>query len=197
MTKRRIGYIDEDKLSRDMFGDLIDDFLSEYEYVELEPASSLEAMMSHIWSEDLSSLVIDHKLNTSFNGADIHDEVIKLRRDFPTFIFTGNDNDAIEHSSDPRHIYSKSFPSNDDNKTKFSLVIKATTEKYWEKVDKAEKRLITLCSLDEHSSKELAEIVELDNYLEANFGGAKKPIPKEFKALTQTEYIKSLIDRLF
>lgn len=200
MSEYRIGFLDENKSDRHTFGDFVDDYFPEYEYVELIPDQKMESMTEHIWNQDLDCLVIDYKLDTTFTGSEVYDAVVSSRRDFPTIILTSHEDDAVEHSHEPRHVYAKSVifsePQNGISRELLAKKLKLTTEKYRKKINNYETEHRELSQKGELSEQEHAKLMKLDNYLDANYGHGDKPqIPEAYTAKTHTKELRELIEK--
>ncbi len=203
MSEYRIGFLDENELDRDTFGDFVDKHFPEYEYVGLAPEENMELMTEYIWQQDLDCLVIDYKLNTRFNGSEVYDAVISSRRDFPVIILTSHPDDAVEQSHEPTQIYDKSVifnkPRDERDENDLKLLAKKlnfATEKYRNKIKDYETEHKMLSQKGELSEQEIAKLVKVDNYLDANCGYGDKPqIPADYAAKTHTRQLHELIEK--
>ena len=107
-TLPTIAYVDESKDELDNFyGDAFESgYFSEIELVE--PEENLDQLIAKLLDLEVDALVSDFNLSddrpTAYNGADVVEAFLAKRRNFPCFIRTSFDQDAMGSSSDVNRI---------------------------------------------------------------------------------------------
>lgn len=106
-----IAYVDEsaDELSN-FYGDALDSGLFK-EIILVDPEERLEDLSARLLDLEIDALVSDFNLSddrpNAYNGVDVVEAFLAKRRDFPCFIRTSFDQDAMDSSPDVNRVYSK------------------------------------------------------------------------------------------
>jgi DNA-binding NarL/FixJ family response regulator len=210
----KILFIDEEK-------DVFDDFL---DYVEASPIraefrietelplSNLEEMLDVVMKHSPDALVTDFMLNEAktdikynvpYNGSAIVKAFTEIRQDFPCFILTSFDDQAINQSRDVNIVYIKNILHGEaEKKTKarasFLERIKSQVNHYRTRLEETENRLLELIQLREHGSANIVEeneIIKLDSFLESSIDN-KNIVPPDFKQLSNTQRLEQLLSKV-
>ena len=109
--KPSIAYVDESSDERDNF--YVDAYGSGLfsEIHRLHPDDSLDVLISQLLELQIDALVSDFRLSDAnakaYTGADVVRAFLDVRRDFPCFVLTSFDDDAMLSASDVNLVYSK------------------------------------------------------------------------------------------
>ena len=158
MTKYRVAYIDESDSDIRRFQRF------SYNYFEVAPfipKESIEETCDDILDAHVDALISDFEFSEQlstvhYDGTDLVSLFLKKRENFPVFILTSYENDAISKGEDVNIIYEKKEM---DEGQKFLDRIKAQIEKYKHKLEEDENRLLFLIS---ESKKRILDALEID-----------------------------------
>mgnify|MGYP000895522995 FL=1 len=158
MTKYRIAYIDESDSDIRRFQRFSYNF---FEVVPFIPKESIEETCNDILESHVDALISDFEFseqlsNVHYDGTDLVSLFLKKRENFPVFILTSYEDDAISKGEDVNIIYEKKEM---DEGQKFLDRIKAQIEKYKHKLEEDENRLLFLIT---ESKKRHLDAVEID-----------------------------------
>ena len=106
-----IAYIDEKEDERDnFFNDAYDSGLFAQIH-RVEPLQSIEEMLAFVLSLDIDALIADFNLTEAapleYSGEQLVERFLEVRADFPCFIMTSYEKDALSSSADVNRVYSK------------------------------------------------------------------------------------------
>lgn len=163
--KYRIAYIDEDKGWINTF---YQTFKNDFDIlrIEVNPQSSIEAILELSLSNDLDAIVTDYLLEENaevpFNGNKIVEEIKKTKPHFPIVMLTSFPTQAIGHTDDVHIIYNKNILSVENDREKeeleiFKTKIQSNISNYYKKIEDTNTRIGEL--VDKRHNKEL-EITE-------------------------------------
>ncbi len=160
MTKYRIAYIDESDSDIRRFQRFSYNF---FEVVPFIPKESIEETCNDILESHVDALISDFEFseqlsNVHYDGTDLVSLFLKKRENFPVFILTSYEDDAISKGEDVNIIYEKKEM---DEGQKFLDRIKAQIEKYKHKLEEDENRLLFLITESKKRSLDAIEIDEL------------------------------------
>tara|TARA_R110000824_G_C15231122_1_gene678569 strand:+ start:7513 stop:8190 length:678 start_codon:yes stop_codon:yes gene_type:complete len=181
-----IVYVDEDEDAREdfyidakksgMFGDV----------VILSPEPLISDMLDLLLNMNFDALVSDFRLSDAspveYSGTDLVDAFLAIRSDFPCFIRTSYDNDALHASNDVNRVYSKGTKAGEQ-------VERSLLERISLQIERHRKHMLEWCEeLDDIlkidraklSALQIERIVELDGKIEAHLG-ADVPVAVEAK----------------
>lgn len=211
MNQYKILYIDESQDDIDDFLDYLEskDSSKKFKVESLFPEPTLDEMIEVIFDEKSDAIVVDFKLNdlknsinynVPYTGVELAERVLEIKKDFPCFVITSFDNDAIRVSKDVKLVYFKGILHGDEERTeaKANFIDKIENQilHYRQDIDLAK---IELNTLEEKAkslrlnSVEEARIVELDTFLEA-VTNQKSMIPEQLKSYENLERLYKLID---
>ena len=121
--------------------------------------------------------------------------------DFPCFVITSYDGEAVVDSDDVNLVYVKKvlrFSSTDGEKVSFAKRVKSQIDKYRMRIDNARKELSILIEKREKGNATVQDeerIVELDTFLEKTYG-KEDAVPSELKHMSNLEKLNTLIDKV-
>lgn len=207
----RIIYIDEYQDDIDDFLDYIEDKDSEgiFNVVPLFPMSSLDETIEKIFENKPDAIVSDYKLNeyktdieynVPYNGVGLLEKVLETKKDFPCFVMTSYDDEAIKSSQDVNVVYIKDIlHGSEDNtsaKANFVDIIQNQIIHYKKRIDDAENELDNLIKKSETealNSIEEERILDLERLIE-EATDKKCKIPKQLKESNNLAKIHKMID---
>jgi len=163
MAKYKIAYIDEDESDTRKFQRFSFNY---FDVIPFIPKVSIEETCSDILDSHADAIISDfdfaEQLSTiHYDGTDLVSLFLKKRENFPVFILTSYEDDAISKGEDVNIIYEKK--EMDEGET-FLQRVKAQIEKYKFKLEIEENRLLELIAesmkrrLDASENEELAEL---------------------------------------
>lgn len=175
-----VAYIDEKKDERDNFYSRFHESAENLKIELIDPASmnDLEQMITHLLNLDLDAVISDFNLSEytplSYSGSDLLDRFRLHRPEFPCFLWTAYEDDAIRASTDVNMVYPKSYP-------KFERVI-LQIKQYRLKLENWDKELLVLLDIpkEQRTAQQNDKIIELDHCLE-NAMDRKSTIPRSLK----------------
>lgn len=190
-VKYRIGYIDENGQDVILFKQQFSDYFDVY-ILRIDNSTTLDDVISWINSSHLDLIIVDYNLKENlsidFYGNEVLETLNKQRLNFPMYMFTAYEEEAISRSDELLDdlIFSKQIVS--DNCEIMVTRIKNKIKKYKSELEWKEKRHRELAKKSELTITEEDELLRLDNFLEetANKDGVT-PIP-----LKNTESLKRL-----
>lgn len=211
MNQYKILYIDESQDDIDDFLDYLEskDSSKKFKVESLFPEPTLDEMIEVIFDEKSDAIVVDFKLNdlknsinynVPYTGVELAERVLEIKKDFPCFVITSFDNDAIRVSKDVKLVYFKGILHGDEERTeaKANFIDKIENQilHYRQDIDSAKRELNILEEKAKSlrlNSVEEARLVELDTFLEA-VTNQKSMIPEQLKSYENLERLYKLID---
>ena len=209
MMGYNILFIDEEETQQDLFKDYFEAACPEIEPSCVFPLATLDEMLGRIDELHPDAIVTDYQLNeikidirytVKYNGIELIKAIREQREDFPCFVITSFDDEAVNGSDDVNIVYIKDIlkPDADRAKVTFAERIKLQIDKYRSRIENAKQELSSL--LDKRSSGtanvfDEDRIIKLDSFLEKALC-AYESIPSEMKKLTNLERLTKLIDRV-
>ncbi len=167
--KYRIAYIDEDKGWINTF---YQTFKNDFDIlrIEVNPESSVEAILDLLLSSDLNAIVTDYLLEenaeVSFNGNRIVEELKKIKPHFPIVMLTSFPTQAIGHTDDVHIIYNKNILSVENDREKeeleiFKTKIQSNISNYYKKIEDTNIRIEQLVEKRNNQGLDIPEEEEL------------------------------------
>lgn len=207
----KLLFVDEEKETLEDFEDYVEDFPAR---VTLKPHTeyplpSMEEMINRIIKISPDVLIVDFRLNemksdisynVPYNGVDLVNEFQSIRYKFPCFVLTALDDEAISQIDDVNIVYVKNLIYKEEGKAKAKFLDRVTTqiEHYQANIEKAKDDLSALIKIREAGNADVNDenkIIELDNFLEKSID-AKNAIPTEFKSLSNTNRLDSILSKV-
>ena len=166
MTKYKIAYIDESEADIRRFQRFSYNY---FEVISFIPKDTIEETCNDILESHVDAIVSDFEFSEQlstvhYDGTNLVSEFLKKRDNFPVFILTSFEDDAISKGEDVNIIYEKKEMDEGEKGEKFLERVKAQIEKYKHKLETVENRLVELIAeskkrkLDAFEKQELAEL---------------------------------------
>lgn len=211
----KLLFIDEQKETLEDFEEYVEksQLKDKFNVITMFPSEDMEDMIHKIFKIAPDALITDFRLNemkedidynVPFNGVDLVQEFQSHRYNFPCFVLTAVDDEAVGSSEDVNIVYVKNIlykeETEKDIKAKASFLdrIFMQIEHYKNRLEKAEKELAELLIARENEETNNIEIenkiIELDDFLEKTVD-RQSSIPKEFKQLSNTKKLDELLDK--
>ncbi len=203
-----IAYVDEREDERDNFFNDAYDSGRFGEIHLIAPLQNIEEMLSHILSLNVEALITDFNLTDAapleYSGEQLVERFLEIRADFPCFIRTSFEEDAVAESADVNRVYSKDMSGDAHQGPSLFERIVHQIGKHQELVESWRQEMARLSAIpsEERLAKDVERIVELDHKLEASLGAdaqvpleAKFAAPQRSKLLTETEKLIADIKR--
>lgn len=206
----KVLFIDEESTQHDDFKDHFEENWPEAVCECLFPAKTIEEMMDLLEKKHPDAVIIDYQLNdkkedisynVGYNGVDLLNTIHNQLSDFPCFVLTSFDENAVVDSDDVNFVYVKKvlqFSSANGEKVSFAQRVKSQIDKYRIRIAKARKDLLSLIEKREKGKATVLDeerIIELDTFLEKTYG-KDNSIPSELKHTSNLEKLNSLIDKV-
>lgn len=208
----KILFIDEEKSTLEDFEEFVEEFPSKVELVPFTsfPYATLDEMIEYIIMMAPDALVVDFRLNemkndikynVPYNGVDLVQEFQSIRNDFPCFVLTALDDEAINQSEDVNIVYIKNILYNKEEgnaKAKFLDRVLGQIEHYKSRIENAKIELAKLVSIRQSGQADIdieKKIIELDDFLEKSID-AQNSIPSEFKTLSNSSRLDSILNKV-
>ncbi len=168
MTKYKIAYIDESDADTRKFQRFSFNY---FDVIPFIPKDNIEDTCNEILESHVDGIISDfdfsEQLSTvHYDGTDLVSLFLKKRENFPVFILTSFEDDAISKGEDVNIIYEKK--EMDEGET-FLQRVKAQIEKYKHKLEAEETRLLELIAESKKrklDAFEMQELSELDSKIE-------------------------------
>jgi hypothetical protein len=204
LKKYKILYVDEVDSERRRFKTYIynNDINQEFTTIAPEIDFELEVFLEKILSENYDAIISDHKLNEEnsniqFDGIDLIEAILKRRIDFPCFILTSYDDEAVRDGDDVNIVYIKGLMESDEeregHKAKFIDKIENQIKHHRKKIENARTELLRLISLVDLNASEEARLIELDTYLEKTTH-TQSSIPLHLKSTHNLDELHKMIN---
>lgn len=160
MTKYRIAYIDESDADTRRFQRFS---YNHFEVIPFKPSASIDDTVAAIIESHVDAIIADFDFgeqlsDVHYDGTDLVSLYLKKRENFPVFILTSFEDDAISKGEDVNIIYEKKEM---DEGEMFLERVRAQIEKYKHKLEEDEKRIIELIGESKKRKLDAFEIQEL------------------------------------
>ncbi|MDF7669984.1 hypothetical protein PT276_01980 [Orbaceae bacterium ESL0721] len=206
----KILFIDEEKEVFDDFRDYIDKTGSDkkFQVITEYPLENMEEMIAKIIDISPDAIITDFKLNVikkyiSYNipytGVNLIETFLDIREDFPCFVITSFDDDAILTSKDVNKVYIKNILHEQDidkqSRANFLERVEKQIQHYKARINTSEHRLKELLDLRQKGKttlKEEEEIITLDKFLEHSIN-KKDAIPLQL--IRNKEYLQEILKK--
>jgi HPt (histidine-containing phosphotransfer) domain-containing protein len=171
MTKYRIAYIDESEADIRRFQRFSYNY---FDVIPFIPKDSVEETCNEILESHVDAVISDFEFSEQlstvhYDGTNLVSLFLKKRENFPVFILTSFEDDAISKGEDVNIIYEKKEMDEGEKGEKFLERVKAQIEKYKHKLETDENRLLELIAESKKkklNAAEIEELSELDSKIE-------------------------------
>ncbi|HMI78575.1 MAG TPA: hypothetical protein VK484_07265 [Ferruginibacter sp.] len=209
----KILFIDEQEDDIDDFKDYIQKTNTKqtFELVIELPLDSLDSMLDRILDINPDAVIVDFMLNeykelvqynVPYNGVDLIEALLSIRQDFPCFVMTSFDDDAIKIIDDVNKVYIKDILHGKEKETNakanFLERIESQIGHYKTRIGNAEQRLEELIEMRKAGKvtmEDEKEIIDLDDFLEKSLD-KKSSIPEEYKTLSNTKKLEEILTKV-
>ena len=208
----KILFIDEEKDTLQDFEEFVEKFHSKIklEPIAKFPLSNLEEMIECIIKIAPDAIISDYRLNelktdikynVPYNGVDLVEEYQRIRNDFPCFVLTALDDEAVNSSNDVNIVYVKNILYNQEEgnaKAKFLDRVISQIEHYKNRIESYKQELAELIEIRKKGEADISvenRIIELDDFLEKSIDG-KSVLPSEFKTLTNSNKLDTILNKV-
>ena len=207
----KLLFIDEEKETLEDFEEYVDNFPAKQKLIPYTayPLPNLEEMIAQIFKMAPDALIVDYRLNemkidisynVPYNGVDLVNEFQAIRKDFPCFVLTALDDEAVSQSDDVNIVYVKNLIYKEEGKAKAKFLdrVSMQIEHYKASIHRAKEELSQLIKLRASGKADMKienRIIELDSFLEKSID-AKNAIPSEFKSLSNSSRLDSILHKV-
>lgn len=206
----RILFVDEQQEDIDSFKDYIEekDLESAFEVLSMYPLGNLDQMIEEIMSMHLDAVITDFRLNeykenidynVPYDGSQLVEKIMDEREDYPCFVLTSYDDEAIGKSEDVNIVYIKGILHGSEKETKAKATfldrLKNQIIHYHFKLEKAEERLVELLKKskgEKLDAGEEEELLKLDSLIERSLD-KKHRVPETVKRSTESKSLSELL----
>ncbi len=206
MAKYKILFVDEVKADIHRFQRYVHrkDIDKKFNLIVEIPENTLENFMEKISNENFDAIITDHKLheenaNISFDGIDLVREILKNKIDFPCFVLTSFDDEAVINGDDVNIVYIKGLMDKDgENKAHATFLDKIENQikHYKKRIEDSEKELLELMNKSNNqvlNAKEESRLLELDTFIEKSTN-QKSSLPQHLKGTKNLDELHKMID---
>lgn len=204
----KVLFVDEEREQHDHFLDYMD-AANDVTVECILPAPSLQEMIQIFDERKPDAIVSDYLLNDikddvdyniPYTGSELISEYRKHRPNFPCFIITSHDDDAVGDSDDVNLIYVKFLLTGDESnvKVKFYNKIIEQINKYHNFIIEAQQKLTSLLNKKRAEGLEPTEterLVELDGFLEKSLD-TYETLPADMKKSENLDKLSSLVEKI-
>ena len=146
--KYTILFIDEESTQHDKFMDYFETVCPDAVPKCELPLQTLDEMLDKVWSLCPDAIVTDFQLNdkrldidytVKYNGVELIRAIREQREDFPCFVITSFDDEAVNGSDDVNLVYIKDVLKHETNNAKVIFAERVTQQidKYRSRIEKA------------------------------------------------------------
>lgn len=206
----KIVFIDEEKEQQEWFEEYFDSHKKdETSIISIFPGTSMEDMISTLDEQHPDAIIADFLLNeikedikhnVPYNGVDLVQTYQYRRPEFPCFILTSKDEDALNESSDVNMVYVKGFLKNEKGNTTVSFYDRVIRQiaAYRERLDRAQSEVDEL--IEKRRSGQMTiqdnnKLVELDDFIERSLD-RESSIPADMKSTENIDKLSSMVAKL-
>lgn len=206
MAEYKILFVDEVESDIRRFQRYIHkkDVDTKFELITLTPENTLENFLEVIQGENFDAIITDHKLheenaNIEFDGIELVRAILNEKHDFPCFVLTSFDDEAVVNGDDVNIVYVKGLMDNDgENKAHatFFNKIENQIKHYRKKITNSESELFNLIKKSEQKvlvAHEEARLLELDTFIE-KATSQPSSLPEHLKSTKNLDELHKMID---
>ena len=201
----KIAYIDESKDDRDNFLDYAKYASSaqSFEFEVIEPEHPLDAFVVKLLESHYQAFIIDFFLSEKnsrikYDGWLLAERILEVRENFPIFILTAREDDALKGSDDVNIVYEKNKVVHGEDDGGFLEKVKLQIEKYEKRVSKAEQRILTLLTAQKNRTltyTEENELVENSIFVERTLNKTAS-VPKDLQSQSGEKHLDDILTLL-
>lgn len=205
--KYKIIFIDEEKNQHNSFADYMDRYEDKVDLVCMYPAKCIEDTIEQVDEYHPDAIISDYKLNdikenikynVPFNGSELMDAYLQERPEFPCFVLTSFDDEAVNSSHDVNIVYLKNVLNKpEEGKITFAERIIQQIEHYKKRIEDAQVEIEQLIEKRRKGNADIKSeqrLIDLDGFVEQSLG-MSSAVPAEMKNLSNMERLKTLISK--
>lgn len=174
-----------------------------FEVIPLEPIEDLNHFIQSILETDCDALITDYMLNEyksciGFSGVDLVEKIRSIKTEFPCFVLTSFDDDAVRNSEDVNIIYVKNLMNPDSEKevkATFMERIENQIKHHRNKINKAREELCSLINksqTEQLNAQEEERLMVLDTFIEKTINMSSH-IPPQLKSKSALNTLYKMI----
>jgi hypothetical protein len=178
MKKHKVAYVDEERSAINTFQRQVHETLDVLEFI---PKPDLDEFVQELLNSEAEAFVVDFRLNVgridvegpiTYNGSELVEKILAVRKGFPCFVLTGYDEDAVQQTTDVNYVYSKDIlePGKQPGNITLAEKIRVQIEHYQANLKKQNERFEALLHKSETqglTEAEENELLKLDSFLES------------------------------
>jgi len=205
----KILFIDEESTQHDLFMDYFEQVCPEITPKCEFPLATVQEMMQRIEEICPDAIVTDFRLNeiridihynVKYDGIELIKAIREQREDYPCFVVTSHDDEAVNGSDDVNMVYIKDIlrPESNNAKVTFAARITRQIEKYRSRIGNARQELSVLIEKRNTGIANIHDeerIIELDSFLEKSLDSYDS-IPQQLKKLSNLDRLNTLINKV-
>lgn len=208
----KILFVDEEKDTLEDFNDFVEKspLKAKLNPITMYPLADLDEMIESIIKISPDAIISDYRLNelktnikyiVKYNGVELVEEFQSIRSNFPCFVLTAVDDEAVNSSDDVNIVYVKNLLYNKDEgnaKASFLERVVSQIEHYKSRIESYKKELAYLIEIRKNGEPDAyieTRIIELDELLEKSING-KSTIPSEFKTLSNSNRLDNILSKV-
>ncbi len=176
-----------------------------FEVLGFEPNKIKEELIGDLFGANLDAIITDYRLNEynssiTYDGVDLVNEIQNKRKEFPCFVLTSFDDDAVKDSEDVNIVYVKGIMnSGAESQVKATFLdrVEKQIQKYRARLSEWKNQLDELEEIRRKrllSPDEEDKFVNLSNLLDKSFAG-KEAIPRTFYSNDTNAKLDDLIKK--
>lgn len=206
----KILFVDEQQEDIDNFKDYIDekDLEGNFKVLSMFPLESIDQMVEEIMNMNVDAVITDFRLNeykediqynVPYDGTLLVERILNEREDFPCFVLTSFDDEAVGKSEDVNIVYIKGILHDTEKEIKAKATfldrLKNQIIHYKLRLHNAEERLVDLLEkskVQRLDAPEEEELIKLDNLIEKSLD-KRYPLPEVVKRTKESESLSELL----
>jgi len=207
----KVIYIDEYQEDIDDFLDYFEekDTNNKFEIEYLLPENTLDEMYEKIFEKNPDAIISDYMLNeyksdidynVPYTGVDLTEKILDIKKNYPCFVLTSYDDQAIKTSQDVNMIYIKDILHGSEERTNAKANFLDTVENqiihYKKRIKNSEEELLQLIEKSNKESlnaDEEARLLELDTFIE-KATSQPSSLPEHLKSTKNLDELHKMIE---
>jgi acylphosphatase/dsDNA-binding SOS-regulon protein len=200
MEKYKILFVDEVESDINRFKRYVkkNDTDKNFELVVMTPENTLEKFLNQIEGGVFDAIITDYRLyeenkSIEFDGLSLVKAILNKKINFPCFVLTSFDDDAVIEGDDVNIIYTKDIMNRESqDKVSFLDKIKNQILHYKKRILDSENELLELVKKSNLNAKDEARLLELDTFIEQSTD-KKSALPEPLKGTKNLNTLHKMI----
>lgn len=206
MKKYKILFVDEVAADIRRFQRYVEknDSDKDFELIVMTPENTLKNFLNKIKDEKFDAIITDYKLheenaNINFDGLDLVKAILSEKINFPCFVLTSFDDEAVANGEDVNIVYIKGLMhvgAEDGGHATFLDKIKNQILHHRKRIQDAENELLELVEKSDKqnlNAKDEARLLELDTFIEQSTD-KKSALPQNLKSTKNLDALHKMIE---